>query len=214
MFYIGIDLSGPSNSEETALVAFKASGQGSLSACHKLLGADDYDILYSIRRFQIEGDIVVGLDAPLSYNVGGGDRAGDAELRKKIISAGLKPGSVMPPTMTRMVYLTLRGVSIARMLLATSPQIKIVEVHPGAAMVLRGAPVSDVLDFKHRERSRWNLLEWLFQQGLRDISDISNPTDHYIAACACGLACWKWHQNKSVWIHHRDQPIHPFDYAC
>ena len=104
MFYIGVDLSGPSNSQETAMVAFKASKRGFLSACQKLLGADDHDILFSIRRFQLESDIVVGLDAPLSYNIGGGDRPADSELRKKIVTAGLKPGSVMPPTMTRMAY--------------------------------------------------------------------------------------------------------------
>jgi hypothetical protein len=64
MFYIGLDLSGPNNSKETALVAFKASKQGFLSSCKILLGADDNDILYSTRRFKLEGDIVVGIDAP------------------------------------------------------------------------------------------------------------------------------------------------------
>lgn len=83
MFYIGLDLSGPSNIKETALVALKASKQGFLVSYKSLLGADDKDILYSIRRFKLEGDIGVGIDAPLSYNIGGGDRPSDSDLRKK-----------------------------------------------------------------------------------------------------------------------------------
>jgi predicted nuclease with RNAse H fold len=214
MFYIGLDLSGPANSAETALVAFKSSKQGFLSRCSMSLGADDNDILYSARRYKLEGDIVVGIDAPLSYNIGGGDRQSDSELRKKIISAGLKSGSVMPPTMTRMAYLTLRGISVARLLTTVSENIKIVEVHPNAAMVLRGAPTDDVINYKRNEQSRNNLLKWLGQQGLKNIDNVSKPTDHYVAACACALAAWKWYQNKSVWIHRLEQPFHPFDYAC
>lgn len=214
MFFIGLDLSGPANSVETALVAFKSSRQGFLTSCSMSLGADDNDILYSARRYKLEGDIVVGIDAPLSYNIGGGDRPSDSELREKIISAGLKSGSVMPPTMTRMVYLTLRGISVARLLTAVSENIKIVEVHPNAAMVLRGAPTDDVINYKRNEQSRYNLLTWLGQQGLKNIDNVSKPTDHYVAACACALAAWKWYQNKSVWIHRLEQPFHPFDYAC
>jgi predicted nuclease with RNAse H fold len=214
MFYFGLDLSGPSNSVETALVVFKSSQKGFLSTCAMSLGADDNDILYSTRRFKLEGDIVVGIDAPLSYNIGGGDRPSDSKLRENIISAGLKPGTVMPPTMTRMVYLTLRGISVARLLKADCENIKIVEVHPNAAMVLRGAPTNDVINYKKNEQSRCDLLKWLGQQGLENIENVSKPTDHYVAACACALAAWKWHQNKSVWIHRSEQPIHPFDYAC
>ena len=214
MFFIGLDLSGPSNSLETALVAFKSSKKGFLSPGSVLLGADDNDILFSARRYKLEGNIVVGIDAPLSYNIGGGDRPSDSELRKKIILAGLKPGSVMPPTMTRMVYLTLRGISVARLLLADCENIKIVEVHPNAAMALRGAPINDLINYKKNEQSRCNLLKWLEQQGLKNIDNVSKPSDHYIAACACALAAWKWHQKKSVWIHRIEQPFHPFDYAC
>lgn len=214
MFFIGLDLSGPSNSVETSLVAFKTSKQGFLSFCSMSLGTDDNDILYSARRFKLESDIVVGIDAPLSYNIGGGDRPSDSELRKKIISAGLKPGSVMPPTLNRMVYLTLRGISVARFLLADCENIKIVEVHPNAAMALRGAPINDVVNYKKHEQSRCNLLKWLEQQGLKNIDNVSKPSDHYIAACACALAGWKWHQNKPVWIHRLEKPFHPFDFAC
>lgn len=120
----------------------------------------------------------------------------------------------MAPTMTRLVYLTIRGISIARLLLSACENIKIVEVHPSATMILRGAPTNDVIGYKHNEQSRFNLLRWLKQQGLKNISNVSTPSDHYVAACACALATWKWNQNKSVWIHHLEQPVHPFDYAC
>lgn len=214
MFFIGIDLSGPSNSKETALVAFDASKREYLFSHKSLLGADDNDILYFVNHLKLERNIVVGIDAPLSYNVGGGDRSSDSDLRRNIISAGLKSGSVMPPTINRMVYLTLRGISIARLLLATCEKTKIVEVHPSATMALRGAPINDLIDFKKNEKSRWNLLAWLEQQGLKNVANIKDPSDHYVAACASALAAWKWHQNKSVWIHPSEQPVHPFDYAC
>ena len=214
MIYIGIDLSGPSNSKETAVVAFDSSKRGYLTAHKSMLGADDSDILYFANYLQVEGGIVVGIDAPLSYNIGGGDRPSDSDLRKNIVSAGLRPGSVMAPTMNRMVYLTLRGISIARLLLSTNEKTKIVEVHPSATMALRGAPINDVVEFKNSDKSRWKLLAWLEQQGLKKITNIKDPSDHYVAACASALAGWKWHQNKSVWLQPAEQPIHPFDYAC
>ena len=214
MFFLGIDLSGPSNFIETALVAFDASIEGYLIYYKSLIGADDNDILYFENHLKLERNIVVGIDAPLSYNVGGGDRPSDSDLRRHIISAGLKSGSVMAPTMSRMVYLTLRGISIARLILAESEKTKIVEVHPSATMALRGAPINDVIEFKNNKKSRWNLLEWLEQQGLKNVANVEDPSDHYVAACACALAAWKWYQNKSIWIHPLEQPIHPFDYAC
>ena len=214
MFFIGIDLSGPSNSKETALVAFDASKREYLTVHKSLLGADDNNILFFANDLQLEGDLVVGIDAPLSYNVGGGDRPSDNELRMKIVAAGLRSGSVMAPTMTRMVYLTLRGISLARLLLAANERTRVVEVHPGGAMALRGAPVDDVVKFKNNVKSRWNLLAWLQMQGMKKAANIKDPTDHYVAACAGALAAWKWQQNKSVWMHPAEPPVHPFDFAC
>lgn len=214
MYIVGIDLSGPSNSRDTALAAFNADGQKSLTACGSLLGADDSQILSFIQGLLPPKPLVVGIDAPLSYNIGGGDRPADRDLRKQARMAGLKSGTVMPPTMTRMAYLTLRGISIARALLLTDDRIQIVEVHPGAAMAFRKAPIGDVLAFKQREKSRQNLLTWLEQQGLKNIADIEEPTDHYVAACASALAAWKWRHNKSAWRKAAAPPFHPFEYAC
>ena len=158
--------------------------------------------------------MIAGIDAPLSYNIGGGDRPADAALRKKIIAAGLRPGSVMVPTMTRMVYLTLRGMAVARLLRAAHEKTAVVEVHPGAAMVLRGAPVDDVAAFKFDSKCRLNLLAWLEGQGLRNVAAVQEPTDHYVAACGAALAAWKWHINETKWLHRAVLPFHPFDFAC
>ncbi len=213
MYIVGIDLSGPSNSKDTALVAFDAAAGKFLTSCGTLPGADDRQILSFIHSLQSPEPLVIGIDAPLSYNIGGGDRPADKELREAIKLAGL-PGTVMPPTMTRMAYLTLRGISVARALLLTDARMKIAEVHPGGAMALRKAPIDDLRAFKQREKSRWNLLAWLEQQGLKNIAEIEEPTDHYVAACACALAAWKWAQNTAAWLRPADPPFHPFDYAC
>ena len=215
MFIVGMDLSGPSNSKETAIVCFEGSSKGDLTLKRALQGADDNDVLFLARALQLQGgELIVGIDAPLSYNAGGGDRQSDAELRRTVISLGMRPGSVMVPTMNRMVYLTLRGISIARLLLAVHAGTRIVEVHPGASMALRGAPVDDVVAFKKDEKSRWRLLTWLEQQGMKKITNTMALSDHYVAACASALAAWKWQQNKAAWISPAESPLHPFDYAC
>jgi uncharacterized protein len=214
MFFIGIDLSGPSNSRDTVLAAFRADTRENLLPHNFLQGADDTDIIDFIKNLGSKADIVIGLDAPLSYNIGGGDRPGDRELRKRIIAAGLHPGSVMVPTMTRMVYLTLRGISLVRLLLLINEKIRIVEVHPGGAMALRGAPITDVAGFKQGMKSRRTLLKWLEKQGLHQAAAIKNPSDHYVAACAGALAAWNWSMHKACWLHAAEPPFHPFDFAC
>jgi uncharacterized protein len=214
MFFIGIDLSGPSNRRETALAAFRGDEKKNLTAHGFLQGADDIDIIEFIKSLGPETGSVIGLDAPLSYNIGGGDRPGDAELRREIIAAGLPSGSVMTPTMTRMVYLTLRGISLARLLVPANEKVQIVEVHPGGAMVLRGAPSEDVAAFKQSMKSRRNLLKWLEKQGLQKAADIKEPSDHYVAACAAALAAWYWSRGKAVWLQAAELPFHPFDFAC
>ena len=214
MIFFGIDLSGPSNADDTVVTAFDQSTDGDLVLRDYVSGADDKDILSFLKQLQPEGDMVVGIDAPLSYNIGGGDRPADAELRKVVTSAGLKAGSVMVPTMTRMAYLTLRGMSIARLLLWISEKIQIVEIHPGAVMALGGAPRNEVIRFKYDQEDRRNLLQWLTRQGMKNIDTMENPSDHYLAACACAFGAWKWYYKHSAWIYPAQQPFHPFDCAC
>jgi len=90
MDVIGIDLSGPSNAADTATTAFRAGGH-MLVLQEPVVGADDAAIAALISRARPAGDLVVGLDAPLSYNDGGGDRPADRLLRARAIAAGLPP---------------------------------------------------------------------------------------------------------------------------
>ena len=208
---VGIDLSGPSNTTDTVLTVFNRGRMG-IRYCGEILAATDGGIRAEIARRAVAGDVVVGIDAPLSYHPGGGDRPGDRDLRTRTIAAGMHPGSVMVPTMNRMVYLTLRGIVIARDL-AAIPGVRVVEVHPGAACALRGAPTADVRAFSRNREARARLVEWMAKQGLSDL-----PTDplssHHVAACAAALAAWQWAEGRSVWLHQARPPDAPFDFAC
>lgn len=211
---LGIDLSGPSNVKDTVCLAFQVIG-GRLQLVQPIQGAKDEELYQLTVDLLSQGPVVVGLDAPLSYNPGGGDRPGDTSLRERIIAAGLHPGSVMTPTMTRMAYLTLRGMAVARNLRSIpDPKPEIVEVHPGATMALRGAPIADVRTYKVDPGARQRLLGWLNSQGLECGNILKDPVDHHIAACAATLAAWKWHQRDTVWVEPASPPHHPFDFAC
>jgi len=211
---VGIDLSGPTNVKDTVFLAFEVLGT-EIRLHQAIQGAKDHDIHAAAEELLSLGKVVVGLDAPLSYNPGGGDRPGDKALREKVIRAGLHPGSVMAPTMTRMAYLTLRGTAIARILSSfPEPKPEIVEVHPGAAMALRGAPIADLRAYKMDPAAQQRLLGWLKRQGL-DFKDMYKPLDsHHVDACAAALAAWKWHKGDAVWVEPASPPHHPFDYAC
>jgi predicted nuclease with RNAse H fold len=214
MYIVGIDLSGPSNWADTALLAFDRRESG-LQLQHSIVGATDVAIFDLVAELAGHSEVAVGIDAPLSYNIGGGDRPSDADLRRHTIAAGLHPGSVMAPTMVRMVYLTLRGMSVARSLLSIpTTTVHIVEVHPGAAMALRGAPIDAVRTYKKEKEARRRLLDWLEEQGLHLDTTAEDPSDHYVAACAAALATWKWYEGESVWSYTASAPFHPFDYAC
>jgi predicted nuclease with RNAse H fold len=122
----------------------------------------------------------------------------------------------MPPTMTKMVYLTLRGISLARLLESLKPQfdLGIVEVHPGACMLLRDAPIEDVKMFKRDEPARTRLLNWLKAHGMQGIADREPTSDHYVAACAAALGAWKWNKGNPEWGFRATPPYHLYDFAC
>lgn len=211
---IGIDLSGPSNTADTVCTLFEERG-ASLRLVDCVRGATDTDIVDIFAGLKNAEPCHVGLDAPLSYNPGGGDRPADKDLRRAVMKVGLLSGSVMTPTLTRMVYLTLRGLAVARLIAgAEGGLIRVAEVHPGAAMALGGAPVDAVKSFKSDPEARQALLQWLEGEGLRGVCGEANPADHYVAACACALAAWKWARNRSAWLWPACAPHHPFDFAC
>lgn len=214
MKVVGIDLSGPRNFADTCLVSFEERGN-ELYLEEVCEGADDDQILKVISHLGQRDHINIGMDAPLSYSSHGGDRPSDKELRRLVLKKGGGIG-IMPPTMIRMVYLTLRGVTLTRMLELLKPQydLNIVEVHPGACMLLRGADIEDVRKFKRDESARRSLLNWLEKIGLKGISRQEAITDHYVAACAAALAAWHWSLGKAVWCFMANPPRHPYDFTC
>ncbi len=214
MRIVGIDLSGPRNFADTCLVSFEEHGE-EIRLVDVREGADDDQILEVISRLGPKGPVAIGIDAPLSYNPKGGERRSDSELRRFVQAHGGRVG-VMPPTMIRMVYLTLRGLQLTRLLEQLKPQydLRIVEVHPGACMVLRGANQDDVRKFKTESSARGHLLGWLETKGLKGVSRAETVSDHYVAACAAALGTWQWSHGKSVWRFPLDLPHHPYDFAC
>jgi predicted nuclease with RNAse H fold len=210
----GIDLSGPSNTKESALVSFEAR-KNSLQMTTAIEGATDLSIHDAIAENSANVKVIVGIDAPLSYNPGGGDRKSDKDLRKHMIAKGMPSGSVMPPTLAKMAYLTLRGISVSRFLEShPNKKINIIEVHPSGSMVLRGAPVKSIRRMKGSTKAKQTLLQWLENQGLNGIDLLGSVSDHYVAACAAALAAWKWHLGESVWVFKSEMPFHPYDFVC
>jgi uncharacterized protein len=212
-YILGIDLSGPRNVRDTSVVVF-AQQDNRLCFDRAIHGAGDLVLFELVSNIGQSGRVVAGIDAPLSYNPGGGDRPSDAELRQRIREIGRT--GIMPPTLIRMVYLTLRGVALTRALETLKPQmdVSMVEVHPGASMLLGGAPVSDVAAFKRDEAARLRLLLWLESLGLTNLPHVEDPSDHYVAACASALAAWKWSRGEAAWCYPAQPPQHPYDFTA
>ena len=210
----GIDLSGPSNTKESTLVSFEMRNN-SLQMTIAIEGVTDLSIYDAIAENSTNVRVIIGIDAPLSYNPGGGDRKSDKDLRKHIIAKGMPSGSVMPPTLNKMAYLTLRGISVCRFLEShPNKKISIVEVHPSGAMALRGARVKSIRKMKSSTRAKQTLLHWLENQGFNGINLSGSVSDHYVAACAAALAAWKWHLGESVWVFKSEMHFHPYDFVC
>lgn len=211
----GIDLSGPSNPRKTCVVVLRCRKK-TAEFVQSLPVAGDSEIYALIADLSRDTPLVVGLDAPLSYQPGGGLRARDRSLRERIVARGMRHGSVMPPTFNRMAYLTLRGLGVAR-LVSTLDAVRVqtIEVHPGATFCLRGAPLESVLAFKRRKQPehREVLLKWLSTQGIRSLP-YSEQSSHFVAASGAALAAWAWSRKQSVWLAAPEPPFHPFPFAC
>lgn len=219
MKVIGIDLSGPSNHKDTVMAVFDLQ-DGELKFLKLRRNIGDFEILDEIKNQSLLDEVVIGMDAPLSYEDGGGDRQGDKLLRQFIVSRGMKPGSIMPPTFNRMVYLTLRGIKLTREIenLTSNTPISIVEVHPGAVIGSR-IPQTDleyVLRYKQEMSSRSYIRNWLGEQLLTQLPPFIDEESHMIDACAAALGAWHWKDPlfEPKWLLPANPPLHPFDYCC
>ncbi|MGD6803752.1 DUF429 domain-containing protein [Rossellomorea aquimaris] len=219
MIVMGIDLSGPSNPKDTVISIFEKVN-GSLRFRQLISGATDEVILSQIKR-EVENDSVfVGIDSPLSYQDGGGDREADKSLRAYIKSLGMNTSSVMSPTMNRMAYLTLRGIALTRSIdsLKTDRPIKVVEVHPGAVM---GSRIPDellphLLEYKRSEDSQKQIFHFLQSTDLNELPNEAGSSTHAIDACAAALGAWHWGDPylEPNWCQKAVPPHHPFDFCC
>lgn len=219
MKVIGIDLSGPRNHKHTVLTIFKQEGNR-LQLVKWVNNLSDQDILKEVfEQSQLE-KLVIGIDAPLSYEDGGGDRKSDRELRKFIVSLGMRSGSIMPPTLNRMVYLTLRGIKLSREIenLKAAYPISLVEVHPGAIIGSRLSRqnIEYVLAYKKEQSARSFIRKLLTEQGLTQLPIEMEAESHSIDACAAALGAWHWKDPSynPKWIYPACPPLHPYDYCC
>jgi uncharacterized protein len=212
---VGIDLSGPAGPENTGVAVFTAE-RDCLQYAHYDCDGSDAEILDMVSRLLRSGSVLVGLDAPLSYEPGGGLRERDQSLREELVAHGHPQNKVIPPLAPpRMVYLTLRGYGVTR-LLATLPakQVEVVEVHPTASLALRNAPIGDVQRVGEDQTSRSRVQAWLELQGLAGIMLEPVCTSHFVAACSAALAAWKSIRGESVWRAEPEPPFHPYRFVC
>lgn len=209
---MGVDLAGPSNHADTACSIFE-SHDGQLVYNRHLTHLGDADILHLVDEASQASSLAIGLDAPLSYQDGGGDRQRDRDLRSELVRLGMPSGTVMTPTMTRMSYLTLRGLALSRMLAAVHPEAAIVEVHPFGSLALSGAPVSDLIAVKRDSASRIRVANWLANNGIVNLPQ-QEFSDHELASFAAAWAAWKWHSGHASWVSPAEPPLHPHAFAC
>jgi predicted nuclease with RNAse H fold len=219
MKIIGIDLSGPANHKDTVMAIFEKTNEG-LVFEDMILNASDEMIISAVKLAALVGEVAIGIDAPLSYQDGGGDRPQDKSLRQFIKGYGLSGSSIMPPTLTKMVYLTLRGMGLTRRIMAipSKNKIRIVEVHPGAAIGTRIGQdrVYHALHYKKEAASGKAILEWFETVGIHGLPLQQFEHSHQIDACAAALAVWHWTDitKKSKWHWDKTSEEHPFEVYC
>ncbi|KHE69715.1 DUF429 domain-containing protein [Halobacillus sp. BBL2006] len=218
MNIIGIDLSGPANHKDTVIAILKEDHQ-KLKINHLEAEVSDEKIFSLIERQLSNNEILhIGIDAPLSYQDGGGDRPADRSLRTFAKSLGMKSGSIMPPTLTRMVYLTMRGIHLAHMLRNHfGDYIQLFEVHPGIALASRlpRDRRSMALHYKKDKEYRFKVMEWLFQHYLSH-SPFHAPSTHHVDALLAGIATWHAASpdRSPTWQVEAHSPHHPFPFIC
>lgn len=185
---LGIDLSGPSNHTDTCMAWRNEQGIIEFEC-----GCSDAQIMHWVT--QLNHRVVVFIDAPLSYQDGGGYRPCDSALRRFLNDRGFQRLGVMAPTMTKMVYLTLRGIALAQQLDKVGATV--IETHPGASLLLSGVEADQVFALKnsplaiHAVQSHWQQLGINFSKEL--------TSDHQIMAVQALLTAERWMSEQCYW---------------
>ncbi len=215
LLYMGLDLSGPSNPGDTALSWF-APEEAALSFAGQLTDTGDSGILDLLRDLYDRYEVLFGVDAPLSYQDGGGRRDCDTDLSSRLTDEGLDFIGVMAPTYSKMGWLTLRGIGLARSieLMPEAHRVRIVEVHPGATMGLHGAPKKALRRYKRGDMQAIHALQsWFAEEGMGGLPEFDSSS-HVVDSCAAALAAWRWHTGDSAWLAEARPPERPYDFAC
>ena len=213
--FLGIDLSGPVNIIDTAISWFKYDYLNEqLVLINYKIGADDNFIFNIVKDLSRNNNLLIAIDAPLSYNIKGGDRKSDQSLRKFLKERDFKTSSVMTPTMTRMSYLTLRGISITRILETLNNKPKIIEVHPFISLLINGANKVDIDNVKKNTKAKKNILTFLKKRQISDLPTIASKNDHFLSSIIAARIVYLYSKNQYQWISKRKFPFHPYDFVC
>jgi len=215
--FLGLDLSGPAKPENTVLTWLRRDAEGLRYIGH-LCAASDGDIVGELAALTVEDEVILGIDAPLSYKDGGGFRQCDKDLQAALRQKELVHFvHVMSPVFGGMAWLTLRGIVLSRTveLLPEAHRIRIVEVHPGAVLGLRGAPVEALQRYKKGDRGALQQLKrWLNERGLRGFPESFGRTSHEVDSAAGALAAWQWFAGGPAWLAEAQPPERPYPFAC
>ena len=213
--FFGIDLSGPVNIIDTVISWFKYDySKEKLSLIDYKIGADDNFIFNIVKDLSINNDLFLAIDAPLSYNMNGGDRESDKSLREFLKKKKLKTSSVMTPTMTRMSYLTLRGISITRILETLKKKPNVIEVHPFVSLLINGANKEDIKNVKKNEKAKQNIFNFLKKRQISNLPVIVSKNDHFISSVIAAQIAYFYSKNQYQWRSKRKFPFHPYDFVC
>ena len=120
----------------------------------------------------------------------------------------------MTPTMTRMSYLTLRGISITRILETLKKKPKVIEVHPFVSLLINGANKEDIKNVKKNEKAKQNILNFLKKRQISKLPVIVSKNDHFISSVIAAQIAFFYSRNQYQWRSKRKFPFHPYDFVC
>lgn len=209
--FFGLDLSGPSNLGDTFIVHMQKGGS-SPKFCAVENGLDDVGIVDWISSRANDRPFTIAIDAPLSYQPGGGLRKSDRSLREFVKMKGYNAG-IMPPTLTKMVYITLRGINLVRLIQSECPGATIIESHPGVTLQASGVDGDLIMKMKSQSKARNAIVDYLSTRIVDLIPEIG-MTDHGLAACGCAMAAEAFERGANYWFYDASPPQHPCIFAC